>query len=107
MLLRILVASILWPTLSTNAFYLPGAAPHDYKLNETVAVFVNALTPKLLYGDSDKLVSLSAPLMSSWSYPLPQEINDQLFGLLTRKQMSRANCTFRRLLQPQIPILST
>ncbi|KAG6869121.1 hypothetical protein C0993_001686 [Termitomyces sp. T159_Od127] len=71
----LLVASTLWATLSTNAFYLPGAAPHDYKLNEKVAVFVNALTPKLLYGDNDKLKSMINCLRS-----------------LTRIQMLKANC---------------
>ncbi|KAG6897898.1 hypothetical protein C0992_009382 [Termitomyces sp. T32_za158] len=57
MRILLLVVSTLWATLSANAFYLPGAAPHDYKLNEKVAVFVNALTPKLLYGDNDKLAN--------------------------------------------------
>lgn len=32
-------------SLSVNAFYLPGAAPHDYYEGEPVSLFVNALTP--------------------------------------------------------------
>jgi transmembrane 9 superfamily protein 2/4 len=40
-----------------QAFYLPGAAPHDYALGDQVNVFVNALTPMLLGKDDAKLVS--------------------------------------------------
>ncbi len=40
----------------TNAFYLPGAAPHDYHEGETVKVFVNALTPMLAASDNAKIV---------------------------------------------------
>jgi len=37
-------------------FYLPGAAPHDYKQGEKVDLFVNALTPMLANEDHAKLV---------------------------------------------------
>jgi hypothetical protein len=40
----------------TVAFYLPGAAPRDYALGETVDLFVNALTPMLSGDDNAKLV---------------------------------------------------
>jgi len=40
----------------TDAFYLPGTAPHDYKAGEQVDLFVNALTPMLLGKDDSKLV---------------------------------------------------
>ncbi|KAG6861099.1 hypothetical protein C0995_004036 [Termitomyces sp. Mi166 len=63
MRLVLLVASTYWATLCAHAFYLPGAAPHDYQLNEKVALFVNALTPKLLNGDDDKLYLLPKPLV--------------------------------------------
>lgn len=39
-------------------FYLPGAAPHDYKLGEKVDLFVNALTPMLANEEHAKLVRL-------------------------------------------------
>ena len=39
-----------------DAFYLPGAAPHDYNAGEQVDLFVNALTPMLLGKDDSKLV---------------------------------------------------
>ncbi|KAG6841903.1 hypothetical protein C0991_005633 [Blastosporella zonata] len=58
MRLVVLVLSALWAALRVNAFYLPGAAPHDYLINERVALFVNALTPKLMNGDDDKLIKM-------------------------------------------------
>ncbi|KAF5385829.1 hypothetical protein D9615_002243 [Tricholomella constricta] len=58
MRLALLVASALWPVLCADAFYLPGAAPHDYTLGEQVVLFVNALTPKLMNGDDNKLKSM-------------------------------------------------
>ena len=52
----LLGGSILTLFASTNAFYLPGAAPHDYKKGEQVKLFVNALTPMLPGTDNAKLV---------------------------------------------------
>lgn len=48
----------LLPTLltCTNAFYLPGAAPHDYHEGEPVRLLVNALTPMLAGSDNAKIV---------------------------------------------------
>ena len=46
--------------LSTaDAFYLPGAAPHDYKKGEQVGLLVNALTPMIAGYDNAKLVRSS------------------------------------------------
>lgn len=45
--------------ICAKAFYLPGAAPHDYTLGDQVNVFVNALTPMLQGKDDAKLVSHS------------------------------------------------
>ncbi len=43
--------------LSTaHAFYLPGAAPHDFREGEPVDLFVNALTPMIAGNDNAKLV---------------------------------------------------
>ena len=42
--------------VGVSAFYLPGAAPHDYRHGETVDLFVNALTPMLAAADNAKLV---------------------------------------------------
>jgi transmembrane 9 superfamily protein 2/4 len=39
-----------------NAFYLPGAAPHNYDQGDPVNVYVNALTPMLTGSDDSKLV---------------------------------------------------
>jgi transmembrane 9 superfamily protein 2/4 len=44
--------------VSSNAFYLPGAAPRDYMKGENVDLFVNALTPMLSGKDDAKLKSL-------------------------------------------------
>jgi transmembrane 9 superfamily protein 2/4 len=44
--------------LCAHAFYLPGAAPHNYAKGETVNLFVNALTPMLSGNDDAKLKSL-------------------------------------------------
>jgi hypothetical protein len=40
-------------------FYLPGAAPHDYKTGEKVDLLVNALTPMLANEEHAKLVRSS------------------------------------------------
>jgi len=42
----------------TDAFYLPGAAPHDYHEGESVQLFVNALTPMLAGSDHAKIKSM-------------------------------------------------
>jgi hypothetical protein len=39
-----------------NAFYLPGAAPHNYVKGDRVNLLVNALTPMLPGTDDAKLV---------------------------------------------------
>jgi transmembrane 9 superfamily protein 2/4 len=51
------VAATLLLGICAQAFYLPGAAPHDYVLGDQVNVFVNALTPMLLGKNDAKLVS--------------------------------------------------
>ncbi|KAJ3528668.1 hypothetical protein NM688_g7964 [Phlebia brevispora] len=43
---------------SANAFYLPGAAPHDYHSGDTVRLLVNALTPMLAGSDGAKIKSM-------------------------------------------------
>ncbi|TFK75400.1 endosomal P24A protein [Pluteus cervinus] len=43
---------------SANAFYLPGAAPRDYREGDKVELFVNALTPMLAGTDDAKLKSM-------------------------------------------------
>lgn len=48
--------AVLLP-LCANAFYLPGAAPHNYAQGEEVKLFVNALTPMLSGHQDSKLVS--------------------------------------------------
>ena len=41
---------------SAHAFYLPGAAPKDYKKGDKVELYVNALTPMLAGNEHAKLV---------------------------------------------------
>ncbi|KZV77095.1 endosomal P24A protein [Peniophora sp. CONT] len=43
---------------SAHAFYLPGAAPKDYKKGNKVELYVNALTPMLASNENSKLKSL-------------------------------------------------
>ncbi|QRV79231.1 transmembrane 9 superfamily member 1 [Ceratobasidium sp. AG-Ba] len=43
----------------SNAFYLPGTAPHDYSKGDRVPLYVNALTPMVIDAES-KLSPLSA-----------------------------------------------
>jgi transmembrane 9 superfamily member 2/4 len=50
-------AGALFFGICAQAFYLPGAAPHDYVLGDQVKVFVNALTPMMQGKDDTKLVS--------------------------------------------------
>lgn len=50
-------ALLLYAAQPASAFYLPGAAPHDYKLGDEVKLFVNALTPMIGTGENAKLVS--------------------------------------------------
>lgn len=52
-----LAAYLLLILPSIYAFYLPGAAPHNYKEGEDVELFVNALTPMLSGSSDSKLVS--------------------------------------------------
>ncbi|PCH43643.1 Nonaspanin [Wolfiporia cocos MD-104 SS10] len=53
------VGSVAAALLTTaHAFYLPGAAPHDYAEGEVVDLYVNALTPMLGGSDNAKLKSL-------------------------------------------------
>lgn len=52
-----LAIAVLSFSLCARAFYLPGAAPHNYVRGEQVNLFVNALTPMLLGTEDAKLVS--------------------------------------------------
>lgn len=52
----ILASLALSLALSSNAFYLPGAAPRNYGKGDQVDLFVNALTPMLSGKDDAKLV---------------------------------------------------
>ncbi|KIY73067.1 Nonaspanin [Cylindrobasidium torrendii FP15055 ss-10] len=54
----VLAAALLAFVGNVDAFYLPGAAPHNYVDGEKVDLFVNALTPMLSAKDDAKLKSL-------------------------------------------------
>ena len=45
--------------LQADAFYLPGAAPRDYKRGDNVDLYVNALTPELSISGAKLVRALS------------------------------------------------
>jgi transmembrane 9 superfamily member 2/4 len=53
---RAVLVALVASSITVHAFYLPGAAPHDYREGEKVDLFVNALTPMLSGADDAKLV---------------------------------------------------
>ena len=55
LVLPVAVAGLL--AACVDAFYLPGAAPHDFHSGERVDLFVNALTPMIGNANNSKLVS--------------------------------------------------
>ncbi|KAH9047779.1 hypothetical protein EDB84DRAFT_1575086 [Lactarius hengduanensis] len=57
-LVGLVLVALVTPLVPVHAFYLPGAAPHDYREGEKVDLFVNALTPMLPGSDDAKLRSL-------------------------------------------------
>ena len=57
LLSRASLVALVASSIPVHAFYLPGAAPHDYRATENVDLFVNALTPMLAGSDDAKLVS--------------------------------------------------
>jgi hypothetical protein len=57
LLTRAALVALVASSIPVHAFYLPGAAPHDYRVAEKVDLFVNALTPMLSGSDDAKLVS--------------------------------------------------
>lgn len=66
--------------LRSQAFYLPGAAPHDYHEGEQVNLFVNALTPMLAGSEHAKIVRLPLPfhVVPHTDFLVVIEIHDQL-----------------------------
>ena len=67
-----------WILPGTSAFYLPGAAPHDYRAGESVKLLVNALTPMLAGTDNAKIVRQACDVQSAASDGSCPEIYDQL-----------------------------
>lgn len=57
LLTRATLVALVASSIPVHAFYLPGAAPHDYRVAEKVDLFVNALTPMLSGSEDAKLVS--------------------------------------------------
>lgn len=53
-----LITTCLALASCSSAFYLPGAAPNDYKEGDRVELFVNALTPMVTGSSNAKLKSL-------------------------------------------------
>ncbi|THV02328.1 endosomal P24A protein [Dendrothele bispora CBS 962.96] len=52
------LVTLLACSLSAHAFYLPGAAPHNYAQGDKIELYVNTLTPMLSGKDDAKLKSL-------------------------------------------------
>jgi transmembrane 9 superfamily protein 2/4 len=79
----VVLVALVASSLPVHAFYLPGAAPHDYTDGEKVDLFVNALTPMLPGSDDAKLVRTHVLFIKSQS-PDPwvnlAEVTDQLYG---------------------------
>ncbi|KAH9059126.1 Nonaspanin TM9SF [Lactarius vividus] len=57
-LVGLVLAALVTSLVHVHAFYLPGAAPHDYRKGEKVDIFVNALTPMYPDPNDPKLRSL-------------------------------------------------
>ena len=57
-----LLSSLL---LRSQAFYLPGAAPHDYHEGEQINILVNALTPMLAGSEHAKIVRMRYPFYAT------------------------------------------
>lgn len=78
-------ASTLLFGICAQAFYLPGAAPHDYVLGDQVNVLVNALTPMAAGKDDAKLVGyykFTIFLTNNTSLGQKSMINCELFQRL-------------------------
>ncbi len=75
---RWLVGTALVSSLlpGVNAFYLPGAAPHDYHVEEPVRLLVNALTPMLASSDGAKIVRWNLFMPPLLPHTIPPEICD-------------------------------
>ena len=73
-------AALVFPSLlaCADAFYLPGAAPHDYHEGDTVSLFVNALTPMLAGNNSAKIVSRETVSYAQLTLSVCVEIDDKL-----------------------------
>ncbi|KAH9166904.1 endosomal P24A protein [Lactarius sanguifluus] len=54
-LVGLVLVALVTSLIPVHAFYLPGAAPHDYREGEKVDLFVNALTPG---PDDTKLIQM-------------------------------------------------
>jgi transmembrane 9 superfamily protein 2/4 len=80
LLSRVALVALVASSISVHAFYLPGAAPHDYKAREKVDLFVNALTPMLSGSDDAKLVSTYSVPRLLLPHPCvnPAEVPNQL-----------------------------
>lgn len=78
MRLIFLSAAVFLTSPCAYAFYLPGAAPHDYALGERVSIFVNALTPMLTSKDDAKLVRPLLNVKLCLAKLSGTEINDKL-----------------------------
>ncbi|PSR81173.1 hypothetical protein PHLCEN_2v6508 [Hermanssonia centrifuga] len=90
----------------TNAFYLPGAAPHDYHEGETVKVFVNALTPMLAASDNAKIFHFCEPDGGPKSEPESLGsilFGDRIFNSPYNVSMMRDNTTCHVLCRQDVP----
>lgn len=103
-----IISAITFSIPVTRAFYLPGAAPHNYAEGEQVELFVNALTPTVLTNkDNAKLVrkfvnSLEAIIMEMFRNLLSIVCIQRVPISSTHYSI---HINFRRLLPSEISIL--
>lgn len=64
------VSVLIWFFAISNAFYLPGVAPTDYKVGDPIPLYVNHLTPSLHHSDQGK--SQAATYVYSYDYYYPK-----------------------------------
>ncbi|EMG48425.1 EMP70 Transmembrane 9 superfamily member 1 [Candida maltosa Xu316] len=70
-MLQLLITALICLLNISNAFYLPGVAPTDYKKGDNIPVFVNHLTPSLHHTSKHGKIS-SATYVYSYDYYYPK-----------------------------------
>lgn len=92
----LLGAAVLSLLPAGRAFYLPGAAPHDYHEGEKVDLFVNTLTPMIAGYDNAKLVRTAVRTRRNRS--LKPERNEEIaHQLYSAQDCHRCRCSLNQV----------